>query len=322
MKKLLFLTFLFVAQFGFGQGGIIIKQSNATNFYNNVYLGTDGSTPSDTAEYAAKFLRNKRVYLKPNTPVVGYVFTALDTNGRGNWQAAGGSGDYSPWDTTATAIVQKDTTLSVGIGTASPAAKLHVDGNVLIQLNDTTKENDINFYNAESQTRRNIIQNNDTFDLHYERGVGGTFIADITLGKNIHLNTNGNIILQDGSAFGNGDVGIGTATPARKLHVNGNTQIDSSLVLKGVYITSTDSTFTIPDNISSVIADKGSVFISGTLTFPANPLDGQILSIYGNYTAVTLDGNGKTIGGTAITALLGVAVRYRYEASVTTWFPW
>ena len=42
--------------------------------------------------------------------------------------SGGGSGDYSPWDTTATAIIQKDTTLNVGIGTVSPDFNLHVAG--------------------------------------------------------------------------------------------------------------------------------------------------------------------------------------------------
>lgn len=134
MKKLLFLTFLFVAQFGFGQ--IIIKQSNKVNFYETVWVATNGSTPNDTAGYVAKFLSNGDMYLKPNTPVVGYVLTAADTNGKATWQAAGGSGGYSPWDTTATAIVQKDTTLKVGINTTVPLEPFDVRGGFLMVQGD------------------------------------------------------------------------------------------------------------------------------------------------------------------------------------------
>ena len=40
---------------------------------------------------------------------------------------ATGAGDYSPFDTTATAIIQKDTTLNVGIGTTTPGGKFQVE---------------------------------------------------------------------------------------------------------------------------------------------------------------------------------------------------
>lgn len=133
MKNLLLIALLFISATSFGQ--IIIKQSNKVNFYETIWVATNGSTPNDTTGYVAKFLSNGDMYLKPNTPVVGYVLTAADTNGKATWQAASGGG-YSPWDTTATAIVQKDTALYVGVNTTVPIEPFDVRGGFLLVQGD------------------------------------------------------------------------------------------------------------------------------------------------------------------------------------------
>jgi TusA-related sulfurtransferase len=73
----------------------------------------------------------------------------------------GGSG-YSPWDTNATSIFQKDTTLKVNIGTNSPvfATQLFVDGSVLFV--DTVSDVNLGFLSIASLGYMNLQAQNTT----------------------------------------------------------------------------------------------------------------------------------------------------------------
>lgn len=72
-------------------------------------------------------------------------------------------------------------------------------------------------------------------------------------------------------------------------------------------ITSTSSPQTLSNTISDNLINQGGTQATFTLTFPASPVDGQVLKItYNNaITTLTLDGNGNTIVGSAVTT--GVA---------------
>lgn len=77
--------------------------------------------------------------------------------------------------------------------------------------------------------------------------------------------------------------------------------------------------FTVPDNVTGVVmAGSGTVLV----TFPANPIDGQLLemSLETAYVAITVAGNGKTlIAGAAIVVTAGSFASWRYRAANTTW---
>ena len=72
-------------------------------------------------------------------------------------------------------------------------------------------------------------------------------------------------------------------------------------------ITSTTSPVTLSNTVSDNLINQGSTQATFTLNFPASPVDGQVLKItYNNaITTLTLDGNGNTIVGSAVTT--GVA---------------
>jgi TusA-related sulfurtransferase len=73
-----------------------------------------------------------------------------------------GGGGYSPWDTNATSIFQKDTTLKVNIGTNSPvfATQLFVDGSVLFV--DTVSDVNLGFLSIASLGYMNLQAQNTT----------------------------------------------------------------------------------------------------------------------------------------------------------------
>jgi hypothetical protein len=260
MKKYLLGIIMLVA--GMVNGQIIIKQSNKVNFYETIWVGTDGATPNDTAN--------------------------------------------------ATMVVQQ--LGNVGIGTSSPTAKLDVVGNIKAEFIDDTIYHRIT---ATSAADANIST---TFTIE---PTGFTILsADYTgntYGQISASSLDNSVTLQGGP----GNVGIGTYTPDQKLHVNGSVRIDSTLILNSEYETSTDSTFTVPVGISSVNSDKGSDWVSGTITMPANPVNGQIVSLSGQYATVTVAGQGgATISYQPGSAQIHHGVKYRYWASDNSWRPW
>lgn len=88
---------------------------------------------------------------------------------------------------------------------------------------------------------------------------------------------------------------------------------------------------TVPDNTAFVSIDPASLLAAYALTFPANPVDGDQLTInFGGQiaagsnviTALTLTANtGQSIDGDAVDSPVtsGTAVTFRYTASNTTW---
>lgn len=87
-------------------------------------------------------------------------------------------------------------------------------------------------------------------------------------------------------------------------------------------ITSTLSPQTFSSSISDNYVNQGGTQASFTFLFPATPADGQILMItWGNaISVVTLDGNGNTITGTAVTtAVAGTRRMFKYYDSSGEW---
>ena len=84
-------------------------------------------------------------------------------------------------------------------------------------------------------------------------------------------------------------------------------------------VTSTTSPVTLSNTQSDNLINQGSTQASFTLLFPATPSDGQVLSItYNNaITSLTLDGNGNTIVGSAVTtAVPGSQRKFKFYAGI------
>lgn len=85
----------------------------------------------------------------------------------------------------------------------------------------------------------------------------------------------------------------------------------------------TGFSITVPDGITNLILDPAGALATGTITMPANPLDGQICGVASSQvvTTLTMSANtGQTLdGGLATFAANGFA-RYQYVQSVATWF--
>ena len=115
-------------------------------------------------------------------------------------------------------------------------------------------------------------------------------------------------------------VGTGLTLSNDSLKANGTT---ATQTVTAEYYTTTDSTFTIPNSVGAVISKGGHQWASGTITLPSAPANGQIISIYGDYGAVTIQASaGKTLVGAPTAASVRGAVRFRYRSANSTWYPY
>lgn len=88
----------------------------------------------------------------------------------------------------------------------------------------------------------------------------------------------------------------------------------------------TDLPFTIPDNVNCVLFTDSATVASGTITMPANPIDGQEILIMGNatITALTFTANtGQTMKpGVATTLTPAAPARVRHHNNTPTSLDW
>jgi hypothetical protein len=105
---------------------------------------------------------------------------------------------------------------SVGIGTTTPDANLHVEGNVYISSNLTVEDNTLHV-----DTSKHFVGIETNFPDATLHVVGNAYILNnVTVGTNtLHVDTTDN------------SIGIGTVNPDANLHVAGNTYISSNLTV-------------------------------------------------------------------------------------------
>lgn len=114
-----------------------------------------------------------------------------------------------------------------------------------------------------------------------------------------------------------------TETGGNEIEVNG-TEVSILGKMKakqeGYYtITSTSSPQTLSNDYSDNLINQGGTQASFTFQFPASPADGQILTLtYNNaISALTLDGNGNTIVGSAVTtAVAGSQRKFKFYTGI------
>lgn len=87
-------------------------------------------------------------------------------------------------------------------------------------------------------------------------------------------------------------------------------------------VTSTTSPVTLSSTIADNLINQGGTQATFTLNLPASPVDGQVCTItyVNNITTLTIDGNGTTVIGSAVTTgVPGSQRKYKYYAAASAW---
>lgn len=234
---------------------------------------------------------------KPKNIVYG-VYNTMNGNdnnlfGYLNSMAAAGSGIFGQGLTVTTSNVYAYGSGTPGItrhgfGTVTPVARIHAKSlSGLPTILVDGGEMQANAYGVQAKEAADLSK---TFGNLTAFSTDGTFI-DLGIGTGLTISG-----------------GVLTApVPTQILHEQYNT------------VTSTSSPVTLSNTQSDNLINQGSTQASFTLLFPATPSDGQILTItYNNaITTLTLDGNGNTIVGSAVTtAVPGSQRKFKFYAGI------
>lgn len=178
-------------------------QFSADNTYN---IGTTTSEAAHTytRQVWARHLNASRVYTGDTNLYIGYNNTAQVKFYSGTKQSGDGSNERMTILTNG----------NIGIGTNSPSMKLHVNGDG-IYLNSTATCG-INMYSSHSESSISYKSNGGirtVFGTYKNR----TFLWNESIGEHVSILSS------------NGYFGIGTTTPAYKLHVAGDIYSSSTI---------------------------------------------------------------------------------------------
>ena len=213
--------------------------------------------------------------------------------------------DYCPWDTTSTAIIQKDATLNVGIGTPTPVSKLHVFSinNTYVLASSVDSSCGYAMYTKGENAAISLMENDTS--LSFTGAVGD--VVDMSIAPNgvvtvsnlggngdsaVVLSSNTGVLssatlssispwTSDSSTIYQNDttkkVGIGTATPLQQFHVLGDSYFNGSVGI----------------GISNPVPNLLQVFTDGGANFSVNTSEIIGTSQASQFTNVTL---GLTVG--------------------------
>ena len=120
--------------YGIGKGtgdvigvfGRAIGTSNTSGIHYGIYTRAENASENYAAYFESGAVYVGDSLIIPTNAGNGKVLTS-DNNGVARWESPG-SGDDGDWDTTATALY---TTKAVGIGTSTPGALIHADGDAV-----------------------------------------------------------------------------------------------------------------------------------------------------------------------------------------------
>ena len=154
----------------------------------------------------------------------------------------------------------------VGIGTTQPQAALHVNGSIYGgETNGALKlESKTGYVTIGASGTANLAISTDRTRFFFNKPIrNSSGIYDASTRANLQLQTNGNTRMT--ILYSNGNVGIGTTTPAYKLDVNGTMRANQFISTSNVGIGTTTPNYLL--DVNGTIRAKEILVNSGSADF-------------------------------------------------------
>lgn len=231
----------------FADVGGMYNQDNANFFWDKstARLGIGTASPGARLD-----VEGGKIKITDGTEGVGKVLTS-DASGVASWQTPaggiGGSGaaDYIPKFTASTSIgnsaIYNDSINNIGIGTTTPNTKLDIRGNLFglsLQNSAGANTDDIIVKRPGNLSPINIrfslserASNTNLWLYGYDGTTFKNFIGFDYPSNKVFFPANESTLVADN---GNRRVGIGTSSPAGRLHVDGTEWSTNPVLIKGL----------------------------------------------------------------------------------------
>lgn len=295
---------------------------------------------SSSGSFTANVLSHEIFAFSAGVVTSGYRFTVLNNTSGSNpattaflingHSVSVPDGGFTVSNSTSTPYVNITTTASSGNKEAGLYIKSRGNFGAVIEFDNASTSpgasaggNILNFYNYKTANSGFTVARMGGGNGNYGMDVIGQFtIRDSTDNLDrFQVNSNGTIFT---NAYGTGTKEASDLSKTESVY-NAIYATDGTILEKRANteqynnITSTTSPVTLSSTISDNLINQGSTQATFTLNMPASPVDGQVLYItYNNaITTLTIDGNGNTIVGSAVTtAVAGSQRKFKFYSGI------
>lgn len=240
--------------------------------------------------------------------------------------AFGGSAAYT-WDKTTNTLtlgtVATPATVISPAGVATNGAALSMTAGA---AGDTNTGGVLNFTSGAGgatsgssgavNIKSGVTANGTTGNVNISTGNATGNAGTLTLATGTATGSNAPIVFQVGATFGGAFLGTTGLLGAFRT-VGGRVDAGTDFTTQ-----TTGFSYTMPDNKQTAIIDAAGTLATGTFIFPATVADGSVIRACFDQTitALTVDGNGKTVKNAPTTMAAGTGFSFIYRSTDATWY--